>query len=158
MPRTYRGRSSRRSPRPSVPLKSRFKNSKFELNEKAKKFFKKFLKQTGVAIAVILLAYILKTAAPGLWANISPAIHSSLERDIDLIAVYNDTIGRIFPDIAIGTEEENEEIDTDYPPETYENYYYDDDVFIDGYEVFRNPEYDETFQPDIEDDDEIFSL
>ncbi|MCL2838705.1 MAG: hypothetical protein FWE04_06550 [Oscillospiraceae bacterium] len=140
MPRTYSGRN-RRTPAPRINTSPK-KPRKLEFGEKVKKYFAKFLKQTGVAVAIILLVYIVRAVAPGFWANISPTIHSNLERDINFVAIYNGTVGRVFPDAAIDAEEEEEDYDDtelDYPIESDE--YYpggDDDIFIDGYEIFRD--------------------
>ena len=148
MPRTYSGR--RRTPAPRINNSPK-KPHKLEFGEKMKKYFAKFLKQTAVAVAIILVAYIISVAAPGLWANISPTIYSNLERDIDFVAIHNNTVGRIFPDTVIDEAEEAEDYE-DYPEPDYtiepDGYYYpDDDVFIDGYEVFRDWNYydDEVF-------------
>jgi len=147
MPRTYSGRSRRT--RIAHTNNSPKKPRKLEFGEKAKKYFTKFLKQTGVAVAVILLVYIVRAAAPGLWANVSPTIHSNLERDINFVSIYNGTVGRVFPDAAIDAEEEEvDDIESEYPIEYDEYYPNDDDVFIDGYEVFRdwgNYDYEEVF-------------
>jgi len=95
MSRTYRGRSNRRSggARTVNPVKS----TKIDLKAGAKKYFSKFLKQTGFVVAIILALYITSAVAPNFWANISPTIHAALERDINFAGMYNNVVERFFP-------------------------------------------------------------
>jgi len=126
---------------------------RFNLGENAKKYFNKFLKQTGVAVAVILVLYITQAALPGVWANIREPIHGTLERSIDFATIYNNSIGRLFPNAVIGGDDET---DTNEPDtaDTYNDY--EDDY---DFEVFRILDEDEILQIYIDDtEDEIHSL
>ena len=143
-PRHYRGRTNRNIPNRNSSVKTT--NTRTPLSAGAKKFFNKFLKQTGFAAAVVLAIYIISVAAPNFWLQISPPIRSALEHNIDFAGIYNDTIERFFPttDTAPETDEyddSNNYYNDDYPSESYEYGEYndfDDDFFIDGYEVFRD--------------------
>jgi len=103
MPQTYRGREVRRH-RAHTP--NRKKAEKINPKNWAKKYFAKFVKQTGFVVAIILALYITSAVAPNFWANISPTIHAALERDIDITGMYNDVVERFFPSESNGGEDE----------------------------------------------------
>jgi len=145
MPRTYRGRNrTHTTPRAAAPNNP----EKFSLQKNLKKFLKKFLKQTAVALAVLLIVYITRTAAPNFWAQISQPIHETLEHNIDFVAIYNGSIGRLFPNIMINIENEDENESENDTENNIEN----------EYEFDYNYHYDYPFENDYDFHIEAFEI
>ena len=137
-PRSYAGRNRstpRRTSAPKPPL-----NTRFKLSENLKRYFKKFGIQTAAVGAVVLILYITSAVVPNFWVNVSPSIHGTLERSIDFVGVYNNSIGRIFPGAVIDRSDENVDTDAVEPYDTDETY----EEISDTFEVFRVLDDDEA--------------
>jgi len=104
------------------------------------------LMQTCVVTAILLVIYITSVIAPNLWAQIREPIRNSLEHNINFVAIYNGSIGRLFPNVMITVDDEagdENETEFDYNYQYDENYvnnyneynYYDDGFFIEATEV-----------------------
>ena len=147
MPRTYHGRNrTQAAPRTTPRAATTDNNEKFSLKKNTKKFFRKMLMQTCVVTAILLVIYITSVIAPNLWAQIREPIRNSLEHNINFVAIYNGSIGRLFPNVMITVDDEagdENETEFDYNYQYDENYvnnyneynYYDDGFFIEATEV-----------------------
>ena len=119
-PINYRGRRQAGvSSRPRRNVSNKPFNERLNLSENAKKYFTRMLKQTVFAVAVVLVFYIVSSVTPNFWSQISPPINSTLSESIDIVGVYNNVVGRFFPNAIINRENNddespiNEYIDTD---------------------------------------------
>jgi len=134
MPRTYHGRSRTVSSSRTTDEAP----NKFNFKTQLKKFFKKMLIQTAIVTAIILVLYITSVVAPNFWSQINTPIRENLEHNIDFVAVYNGSIGRLFPNMMIYTNDDNNdgenELDYDYPNE-FDEFEYNEDFFIEATEV-----------------------
>jgi len=144
----YHGRNRTQATRRTATPES---TEKFNLSKNVKRYFKKFLKQTAVTLAIVLIVYITSVAAPNFWAQVSLPVRNALEHNIDFVAIYNGSIGRLFPNIMINVDNDYEFDDENEMENQYE---YDNEYDIDYDYNDYSP--DEYYANEIEDNEYIF--